>query len=77
MSMKRVDDKEWSTFSQDPNIIHVYPINDERPHTLKGTECRCKPVRKQEPNGVVIVHNAYDCREVIEEAERIKNSVSI
>lgn len=62
---------------------HVYPLNDEREHITTGTECWCDPkiewidLETNLPygDGPLVVHNAQDCREVVEEAERIKNSI--
>lgn len=54
-------------------VYHVYPLNDEKEHVLEGLECPCKPkqVWKEDMEDYLVVHRAYDCREVVEEAERI------
>jgi len=59
-------------------VIHVYPLNDEQPHELKGTMCQCNPrVEWHDPetgeahSEALVIHNAFDCRE---EAERIKEA---
>ena len=65
--------------------VHVYPINDEKPHTTDGScECWCKPrVVFQDPDtgeileDQIIVHNSADCREIVEEAERILAKASL
>lgn len=64
-------------------MIHVYPIRDEREHELEGTMCPCGPrVEWHDPKTgrphaqALVIHRALDCREVIEEAERILASVS-
>jgi len=44
---------------------HVYPLNDLKEHQLKTT-CWCEPAI----NELLIVHNAADGREFIEEEER-------
>lgn len=58
--------------------MHVYPLNDEQPHELEGTMCHCGPrVLWSDPetgeaySEVLVIHNAFDCREIVEEAERI------
>jgi uncharacterized protein YbaR (Trm112 family) len=59
-------------------MLHVYPLNDERPHLLEGTGCPCGPsvewrhpdTGEAHPEGIV-VHRAWDCREAAEEAEAI------
>lgn len=54
--------------------IHVYPINDEREHETTGTMCWCEPTLDIESGGMIILHNAADCRELIEQAEEIFNT---
>ena len=58
-------------------MIHVLPINDTREHE-EGTICWCEPcVEFRHPEtGVaytepLVIHNAADCRDVVEDAERI------
>lgn len=53
-------------------MLHVYPLNDEREHVLEGTTCPCDP-RVEWRHQTIVIHNAFDCREVIAEAERIKD----
>lgn len=58
---------------------HVHPINDEKPHNLEGPTCPCNPrVEYINPedglpyvDGPIVIHNSWDCREVVEEAEKI------
>lgn len=65
-------------------MIHVYPLNDEREHELSGTMCPCEPrVEWRHPDtgefhseGLVI-HNSFDCREIVEQAEEIKENVRL
>lgn len=46
--------------------IHCVPNNDLRPH-IQETYCECKPrVTEETPWGRVLVHNAFDEREIIE-----------
>jgi hypothetical protein len=53
--------------------IHVYPVNDSKPHILSGTDCPCKPRVEIEGATLVIIHNSWDNREIIEEAINIMN----
>ena len=54
---------------------HVVPVGDEQPHTLTA-DCPCGPdVEWVDPgtgrpyeNGPVVIHMAFDCREVVEVA---------
>ena len=58
------------------SMNHVYPLNDEREHITTGTSCWCNPTLKPAKNGAeedILVHNAADCREVIEKAEEIND----
>ena len=59
-------------------MIHVYPLNDQGEHEISGTMCPCNPrVLWNDPETGeafaqgIVVHNAFDRREVVEEAERI------
>lgn len=63
-------------------MYHIYPVNDEREHDLQTTQCWCEPEVKwhDEETGriypeALVVHNAADCRELIKEAEAIKERV--
>lgn len=48
--------------------IHVMPLDDERPHK-PSEECPCLPKRKTDCDAVV-VHSAWDRREIIEQLTR-------
>ncbi len=52
-------------------MIHVLPINDEREHE-ESTTCWCNP-RIETEGELLVIHNSADCRELIEQAEEIKN----
>jgi len=47
---------------------HVYPVNDIAEHALGGFECECGPEIDFENN--IIIHNAFDGRDLIEAAEK-------
>ena len=58
-------------------MIHILPIGDTREHE-ENTTCWCRPeVEWEDPDtGEVyreglVIHHANDCREAVEEAERI------
>jgi hypothetical protein len=54
-------------------MIHVYPLNDIKEHTLEST-CECKPKIISESNSEMIcVHNSFDGREGVEWANEIIN----
>lgn len=51
-------------------IQHVYHVRDVFPHKLDSTPCECMPDIEVEENGnIIIIHNAYDGRDIIEEVE--------
>jgi hypothetical protein len=55
-------------------MIHVYPLNDEREHeTGDTTTCWCDPKLDIDNPEMIVIHNSADGRELIEQAEEIKN----
>lgn len=57
------------------SIQHVYPVNDARPHDTESGPCDCGPVLKILGNGdSLVVHNAWDGREIFEELDRDKQN---
>lgn len=48
--------------------VHVYPVRDLSPHSLKATgHCWCNPkVQLVEVGRYVVIHNAADARELVE-----------
>ena len=55
--------------------VHVLPLNDIKEHT-ESTKCHCKPRIEVVGANLIIIHNAFDHREIIEdiEAERRQNN---
>jgi len=47
-------------------IYHVYPLNDKKGHLLEGNGCPCKPKTIIEGASLIVVHNAWDFRNVSE-----------
>lgn len=46
---------------------HIFPVNDLKEHTL-SSDCLCSPKIVMGDKGVIfVIHNAYDCRERLEE----------
>lgn len=61
------------------NIIHVFPINDLKQHWVENGDmdsCPCLPTVKFEGVGAIIVHNAWDNREIIEQANEILDELN-
>ena len=55
------------------NDVHVYPLNDLHEHIIEGVECLCNPTVEVIGADLLRIHNAFDNREVIEEAVAIMN----
>lgn len=53
--------------------IHVYPVNDIEPHELEGYRCKCEPKveYQQDIDSIMVIHNSFDGREVVEQAKEI------
>ena len=54
-------------------MIHVTPINDEQEHE-ESSACWCEPTVDWSHAEAICTHNAADCRELIEQAEAIKEA---
>lgn len=51
------------------NAVHCYPLNDLQPHATDGLPCPCGPTKETvEGGGVVMIHNSFDGREILEKA---------
>ena len=48
--------------------IHVLPVDDIKSHE-ENTKCHCNPKLEVIGANLLIVHNAFDHREIIEEIE--------
>jgi hypothetical protein len=53
---------------------HVYPINDLEDHDLDTHLCTCQPSIEYINGSMLIIHNSFDGRELVEEANQILNS---
>jgi len=51
--------------------IHVYPINDTEEHDLESSTCHCSPYLEVVGGDLLVVHTAFDGRDVIEEAQEL------
>lgn len=45
---------------------HIYPVGDLREHNTESLGCKCKPFIDWD--NYLVVHNAYDKREAVEQA---------
>ena len=55
--------------------IHVYPVNDLREHITDEPGCLCDPEIRVEGATLIYIHNAFDHREIVEQAIDIMNGV--
>lgn len=55
------------------NDVHVYPLNDLCEHITDGLGCPCEPRVEIEGAALIYVHNAFDHREIVEQAIEIMN----
>lgn len=55
------------------NDQHVYPLNDLREHIIEGVDCPCNPTVEVVGANLLIIHNAFDHREIVEQAIEIMN----
>lgn len=53
-------------------MINILPINDLKEHTENST-CECEPKVIIEDGEIIVIHNSYDRREVIEQAIDLMN----
>lgn len=52
-------------------VIHVLPVDDLEPHDEEGTTCKCEPRVEFVEGGILVVHNSFDNREIIEQVNEI------
>lgn len=50
--------------------IHIYPLDDLKEHVLESI-CDCLPTVSVENGELIVCHNAFDGRELIEEVNEI------
>lgn len=49
-------------------VIHVVPLNDVKAHRERDCgECWCAPRVERHGDGVVVIHNSADGRELVEQ----------
>ncbi len=59
-------DSDDRIYPIDQDYSHVFPVNDLREHVLVGPDCPCKPKIVVEGAHLIVVHNAFDRREIAE-----------
>lgn len=57
------------------NSYHVYPVDDLAEHELEGDGCPCGPRIENYCGARIVVHNAWDGREMAEYLEAIKKDL--
>jgi hypothetical protein len=62
------------------NDRHVYPLDEEKLHIVSGptsgVDCPCKPRVEMEGGSLIVIHNSFDHREIVEQAIDIMNDES-
>lgn len=53
--------------------VHVYPLDDLQEHITDGPGCPCDPSITVDGDHLLYVHNAFDHREIVEQAIAILN----
>ena len=56
-------------------MITVTPLNDIKPHNDYSTTCECNPDVEIVNNEIIIIHNAFDKRELDEQINEILTEV--
>jgi hypothetical protein len=56
-------------------MFAIVPTNDIRDHKDYDTTCECEPKVVFENGEMIIIHNAFDQREIIEELNEILKTV--
>ena len=52
---------------------HIYPLKDDKKHELEGLCCDCNP--KIDWDKLLVIHNAWDFREVKEELRENETNI--
>jgi len=52
---------------------HITPTDDKKAHKEEGTLCECEPKVKIENGEMIVIHNAFDYREMIEQTKEVLN----
>ena len=63
----------WRVY-EDAFSVHVLPVGEESEHS-RSMSCQCKP-RVECYKRDLVIHNAFDGRQAVEEADRIINTKS-
>lgn len=54
-----------------PKNVHVEPLNDLMAHNTNDIDCECNPkLEKQISGAYVVIHNAWDSRELKEQGKK-------
>ncbi len=61
------EDKLWAIYDcmETAGELHVAPIGDRKRHQLR-IKCRCRPSLMVVGEAIIVIHNAFDFREIVE-----------
>lgn len=48
------------------DVVHIEPLNDLEPHDTVTRFCKCQPRVERDGLGILVIHNSYDGRELLE-----------
>ena len=51
-------------------MVHILPRNDTKEH-IEDTMCECEPKIIIENGEMIVIHNSFDHREIIEDVNQI------
>lgn len=68
-----MNNKGWGVFKDEPGYVVVLPLNDVREHNKCSHDCACMPHLEIIGATLLIVHNAFDFRHVVEWLEVNRN----
>lgn len=57
--------------------IHVLPVNDIYLHADTGVHCNCNPVVGRVEGALLVIHNAFDGRELFSEERSVVDPLLI
>lgn len=64
--------KGWDVVRTENGDLHVVPCSDLEPHTVCDVICGCGPFHDEDSENLII-HNAFDGREIVERLEAGEN----
>jgi hypothetical protein len=67
-----ISGNNWEVIQSDSGDVDVLPLREDH---SRGAGCICGPRVDIEGANLIVIHNSFDNREIVEEAVRIMNGV--